>query len=82
MKSTNARAAAAFCVVFRMATGSVTAGSPSAGKMKSIGEPLAFALNAMKSTSTPYAFSPFATAVSTAPLPRTATASAAFSFSK
>ena len=50
--------------------------------MKSIGEPLALALNAMKSTSTPYGFSPLATAVSTAPLPRTATASAAFSFSK
>ena len=53
MKSTKARAAAGFCEVFRIATGSVTAGLPSAGKMKSIGEPFAFALNAMKSTSTP-----------------------------
>ena len=82
MKSTNARAAGAFCAVFRMATGSVTAGSPSAGNTKSIGEPLAFALNAMKSTTTPYDFSPLATAFSTAPLPRTATASPAFNFLK
>ena len=82
MKSTNARAASAFCVVLRIATGSVTAGRPSVGNTKSIGEPLALALNAMKSTSTPYVFSPLATAVSTAPLPRTAMASSALSFSK
>ena len=58
-------AASILAAPFRIATGSVTAGMPSLGTTNSTGEPFALALNAMKSTRTPCAFSPPATDFST-----------------
>jgi hypothetical protein len=75
----NARAASGFFALFSIATGSVTAGTPSLGNTKPTGEPSFLALSAMKSTTMPNIFSPPATSVSTAPLPATEIAPAAAS---
>ena len=49
----NALAASGFLLDFRIATGSVTADTPSAGNTNSTGAPFAFSRMAMKSTRKP-----------------------------